>query len=50
VIDLEGGDTVSAANDDELFAAVRATVPEGEMSDDQLRELIAERAYDASDS
>ena len=50
VIDLDSGDTVSAANDDELFAAVRATVSEEEVSDDQIRALIAERAYDAMDS
>jgi hypothetical protein len=50
VIDLDTGDTVSAANDEELFAAVRAAVSDLEVSDDQLRALIAERAYDATDS
>ena len=47
---MESGDTLSAANDDELFDLVRASVPEGEQSDDDLRALIAARAYTASDS
>jgi hypothetical protein len=49
VIDLEG-ETLQAANDDDLFKAVRGHVPEEQMSDDELRTLIAEKAYSASDS
>ena len=50
VIDLDTGDTLQAANDDDLFKAVREHIPEGEMNDDELRALIADRAYSATDS
>jgi hypothetical protein len=50
VIDLDSGETLSAANDEELFNAVRGAVPAEQMSDDEVRQLIADRAYEASDS
>jgi predicted small metal-binding protein len=54
VIDLDCGHTLQAANDDDLFKAAREHVDEQhadrELSDDQLRELIGERAYTAMDS
>ena len=50
VIDLDTGDTVQAANDDDLFRVVRERLPEDEMSDDEIRRLIDERAYSATDS
>ena len=50
VIDLESGQTLQAANDDDLFKAVRAQIPEEELSDDEVRALIADKAYSASDS
>ncbi len=50
VIDLDTGDTLQAANDDDLFKAVRERIPEEEMSDEEIRALIAGRAYSATDS
>jgi predicted small metal-binding protein len=54
VIDCECGHTLQAANDDDLFKAAREHVDEVhqdmQLSDDQVRELVAARAYDASDS
>ncbi len=50
VIDLDTGDTLQAANDDDLFAVVRERIPEEQLSDDELRRLIEERAYSAMDS
>jgi hypothetical protein len=50
VIDLDTGETVQAANDEELFVAVRGKVPEEAMSDDEIRGLIQAKAYDATDS
>ena len=54
VIDCECGKTLQAANDDDLATAVREHAgeshPDGELSDEQARELVARRAYDASDS
>lgn len=54
VIDCDCGQTLSAANDDDLFQAARRHVDEAhadmEMSDDQVRELVATKAYEASDS
>jgi predicted small metal-binding protein len=54
VLDCDCGQTLQAANDDDLTAAVRAHVdeshPDLEMSDEQVGELVAKRAYDASDS
>ena len=50
VIDLGSGETLQAANDEDLFKTVRAHLPEEELSDDEIRQLIADKAYDASDS
>jgi predicted small metal-binding protein len=54
VIDCECGETLQAANDDDLFRATRKHVDEAhsdlDMSDDQVRELISSKAYEASDS
>lgn len=50
VIDLDTGDTLQAANDDDLFNVVRERIPDEEMSDDEVRQLIEEKAYSAMDS
>jgi predicted small metal-binding protein len=54
VIECDCGATLTAANDDELFDAVRNHVdeahPDENFSDDQLRQKIAAQAYDATDS
>lgn len=52
VIDLDSGHTVQAANDDDLVKAVRdlGDAPEADLADEELRELISRRAYDATDS
>jgi hypothetical protein len=54
VIDLDHGVTLQAANDDDLFKAVRAHYdaarPGDEVSDDELHRLIADQAYEATDS
>jgi predicted small metal-binding protein len=54
VIDCDCGRTLQAANDDDLEKAMRAHVdeahPDLKLTDDQVRELVAERAYEASDS
>jgi len=54
VIDCDCGQTLQAANDEDLAKEARAHVdkdhPEMELSDDQVRELVASKAYDASDS
>jgi predicted small metal-binding protein len=54
VIDCECGKTLQAANDDDLADAVREHVsedhPDMELSDDQVREMVSARAYDAADS
>jgi hypothetical protein len=54
VIDCDCGKTLQAANDDDLAAAVRKHAEEahpGEaLSDEQARRLVADRAYEASDS
>jgi hypothetical protein len=52
VIDLDTGDTLQAANDDDLVRAVLGYYedrgqPTGE---DEARRLVSERAYTASDS
>lgn len=48
------GDAVSGANDDDLVASLRRHVdehhPDAGIDEDQARELVAQRAYDASDS
>ncbi len=54
VIDCDCGKTLQAANDDDLADAVRGHIaedhPDMELSDDQVKELVAERAYDALDA
>ena len=54
VIDCDCGRTLQAANDDDLAKAVREHVdkhhPEMELSDEQVSELVARRAYEAADS
>ena len=50
VIDLDTGETVQAATDDELFAAVRGKLPEETTSDEEIRRLIEAKAYEATDS
>ena len=54
VIDCDCGETLQAANDDDLFRAARRHVDEAHpdlgMDDDQVRKLVADKAYEASDS
>jgi predicted small metal-binding protein len=54
VLDCDCGTTLHAANDDELLQQVRQHVdeahPEMELSDDAARDLIAQQAYNATDS
>jgi Protein of unknown function (DUF1059) len=54
VIDCDCGKTLKAANDDDLAGAVRDHVaedhPDMQLSDEQVTELVAERAYDAQDA
>jgi hypothetical protein len=52
VIDLDTGDTLQAANDEDLVRAVKRLYEErGKPIDDsEARRLVSERAYDASDA
>ena len=54
VIDCDCGETLQAANDEDLARAVRDHVaeehPDMDMSDTQVEELVSSQAYDASDS
>jgi hypothetical protein len=54
VIDCDCGRTLQAANDDDLHKAARRHFDEHhadkQLSDDQVRELVADKAYEASDS
>jgi hypothetical protein len=54
VIDCDCGQTLQAANDDDLAALMRAHAGEEhadmELSDEQARQLVADRAYEAADS
>jgi len=52
VIDLDSGQSVQAANDDDLATAIRELddAPEKDLGDEELRELISSRAYEATDS
>ena len=54
VIDCDCGVTLQAANDDELAACVREHVqsdhPDMQLDDDQVRDLVADKAYSAMDS
>jgi len=54
VIDLDVGVTLQAANDDDLAKAVRAHYaenrPDDRPSDEEIRKLVEDQAYEASDS
>jgi predicted small metal-binding protein len=54
VLDCDCGQTLQAGNDDDLVAQVRAHAdeahPDMELSDEQARQLVADQAYEASDS
>ncbi len=54
VLDCDCGATIQAANDDDLLREARKHVDEQhadmEMSDDQIRSLVSDKAYDATDS
>ena len=54
VIDCDCGQTLQAANDEDLFRVAREHVdqahPDMGLSDDQVRGLIEEQAYTATDS
>lgn len=54
VMECDCGEVVQAANDDDLLGEVKRHVadahPDMEASDDELRSMIASKAYDATDS
>jgi predicted small metal-binding protein len=54
VMDCDCGQTLQAANDDELFRVARQHVdqdhPDMNLSDEDIQGLISEKAYEASDS
>jgi Protein of unknown function (DUF1059) len=54
VLDCDCGQTLQAGNDDDLAAQVRAHAdeahPEMSLTDEQARQLVADRAYEAADS
>ena len=52
VIDLDTGETLQAANDDELARLVQRHYDElgKAISEDEARRLVSQRAYDATDS
>jgi hypothetical protein len=54
VIDCDCGRTLQAANDDDLVAQMRDHAdeihPDLKLTDEQVHELVADRAYEASDS
>jgi hypothetical protein len=55
VIDCDCGATLQAANDDDLLKAAREHVDrkhgdEDKLTDEQVQQLVAERAYEASDA
>jgi predicted small metal-binding protein len=54
VIDCNCGKTLQAGNDDDLARIVKEHVeeshPEMELNDDQVKELVGARAYDAGDA
>ncbi len=54
VIDCDCGHTLQAANDDDLAERVKQHLgedhPDSQMSDDEVRTFVGEKAYDASDS
>jgi hypothetical protein len=52
VIDLDTGDTLQAANDDDLKKAVAGFYADRNepLGDDDVAQLVERRAYDATDS
>jgi len=52
VIDLDTGETLQAANDDELSRLVQRHYEERgkAIGEEEARRLVTERAYDATDS
>jgi predicted small metal-binding protein len=54
VIDCDCGQTLQAANDDDLFKETRAHVEQEHadkpLTDEQVREMVSAKAYEASDS
>jgi predicted small metal-binding protein len=54
VIDCECGQTLKAANDEDLAGAVRDHVaeehPDMDLSDEQVKAMVADQAYDADDA
>ena len=54
VIDCDCGQTLQAGNDEDLVAALRAHVDEAHsdapLNEEQVRQLVADRAYEAADS
>jgi hypothetical protein len=54
VMDCDCGQTLQAGNDDDLVKEARAHVeqehPDMQLTDEQVRELVAAKAYEASDS
>jgi predicted small metal-binding protein len=54
VIDCDCGATLQAANDDDLARRVREHVdeahPDMQLDDQQVQDLVAQKAYSASDS
>jgi predicted small metal-binding protein len=54
VIDCDCGKTLQAGNDEDLATAVQEHAaeehPEMELSDEGARQLVADRAYEATDS
>jgi hypothetical protein len=54
VIDCDCGQTLQAGTDDDLANQVRAHVeeshPELQLNEEQARQFVSERAYEASDS
>jgi hypothetical protein len=52
VIDLDSGETLQAGNDEDLVKVVaeRLRQQAEEVSEDEVRKLVAKRAYEAMDS
>jgi hypothetical protein len=54
LIDCDCGATLQAANDDDLARVVRQHVdeehPDMNLSDEQVQQLVAEKAYSATDA
>jgi predicted small metal-binding protein len=54
VIDCDCGQTLQAGNDDDLAARTGAHIdeahPELDLNEEQVRQFVADRAYEAADS